>query len=149
MKKNMLNKLIDKISYRGRRKRNLKETNENIKKYLKMSNSEFIMDYTEICSRYEHKKLIFTAFLIGIIISIIMNAWKYSYEFIFMLLTSESIVVVDLKNQAFILSLSIMLIISIVVIIILYDMVKNIYLLNRKKIFLEQIKDMRKNDKNR
>lgn len=112
MKKNMLNKLIDKISYRGRRKRNLKETNENIKKYLKMSNSEFIMDYTEICSRYEHKKLIFTAFLIGIIISIIMNAWKYFYEFIFMLLTSESIVVVDLKNQAFILSLSIMLIIS-------------------------------------
>ena len=78
-----------------------------------------------------------------------MNAWKYFYEFIFMLLTSESIVVVDLKNQAFILSLSIMLIISIVVIIILYDMVKNIYLLNRKKIFLEQIKDMRKNDKNR
>ena len=149
MKKNMLNKLIDKISYRGRRKRNLKETNENIKKYLKMSNSEFIMDYTEIFSRYEHKKLIFTAFLIGIIISIIMNAWKYFYEFIFMLLTSESIVVVDLKNQAFILSLSIMLIISIVVIIILYDMVKNIYLLNRKKIFLEQIKDMRKNDKNR
>lgn len=143
----ILNKIVDKISYRGRRKRNLKETIKNIDKYMKMSNSEFIMDYTEICSRYEHKKLIFTTILIGIIISIIMNIWKYFYEFLIKIFTSNNIVVVGVKQQAIFLSSFILLVISVIAILILYNMVKTIYLLNKKKIFLNQIKDMRENDK--
>ena len=69
MKKDQLiNKIIYRLSYSGRRERNLKETSDNISKYLKMSDNEFVMEYTETRSRYEHKKLIFTFISIGLII---------------------------------------------------------------------------------
>lgn len=137
-------KLIDRISYRGCRKRNLKETVEIIDKYMKMSDEEFIMDYTEICSKYEHKKLVFFAILIGVVISIIMNVWKSFFKFLIEIFTSKSAVVIEVKNQAVILSIIIILLISIIVIVILYDMVKTLYVLNKKQIILNQVKDMRK-----
>ena len=57
--------------------------------------------------------------------------------------TSKSIAVVDVKNQAIVLSLIIILMISLVVLFITYNMVKTIYVLNKKKILLNQVKDMR------
>ena len=81
MKKDkLINKIIYRLSYSGRRERNLKETSDNISKYMNMSDDEFIMEYTEVCSRYEHKKLILTVISIGLIISMISNIWKYFYE---------------------------------------------------------------------
>lgn len=145
MKKDkLINKIIYRLSYSGRRERNLKETSDNISKCMKMSDNEFVMEYTEVCSRYEHKKLIFTVISIGLIISIITNIWKYFYQFLIILFTSKNIAVVDVKNQAIVLSLIIILMISLVAIFITYNMVKTIYVLNKKKIFLNQIKDMRK-----
>ena len=83
MKKDkLINKIIYRLSYSGRRERNLKETSDNISKYMNMSDDEFIMEYTEVCSRYEHKKLILTVISIGLIISMISNIWKYFYEFL-------------------------------------------------------------------
>ena len=144
MKKDkLINKIIYRLSYSGRRERNLKETSDNISKYLKMSDNEFVMEYTEVCSRYEHKKLIFTVISIGLIISIITNIWKYFYQFLIILFTSKNIAVVDVKNQVFVVSVVIILMISLVALFILYNMVKAIYVLNKKKIFLNQIKDMR------
>ena len=58
--------------------------------------------------------------------------------------TSKSIAVVDVKNQAIVLSLIIILMISLVVLFITYNMVKTIYVLNKKKILLNQVEDMRK-----
>lgn len=143
-KKRIFNKVIDRISYSGRRKRSLKETNENMSKYMKMSDAEFIMDYTEVCSRYEHKKLVFIVLSAAVTISVIMNIWKSSYDFLINVMTLKSIIAADIKNLAIILFLIIMLVIMAVVILILYDMVKTIYALNRKRIFLNQIRDMRK-----
>ncbi len=144
MKKDkLINKIIYRLSYSGRRERNLKETSDNISKYLKMSDNEFVMEYTETRSRYEHKKLIFTVISIGLIISIIANIWKYFYQFLIILFTSKNIAVVDVKNQVIVVSLVIILMISLVALFILYNMVKAIYVLNKKKIFLNQIKDMR------
>ena len=57
--------------------------------------------------------------------------------------TSKSIAVVDVKNQAIVLSLIIILMISSVALFITYNMVKTIYVLNKKKILLNQVKDMR------
>ena len=57
--------------------------------------------------------------------------------------TSKSIAVVDVKNQAIVLSLIIILMISLVALFITYNMVKTIYVLNKKKILLNQVKDMR------
>lgn len=145
MKKNrIVNKVIDRISYRGQRDINLKETSDNISKYMKMSDTEFIMEYTEVCSRYEHKKLIFIVSSITIIIPVIMNIWKSFYGFLMKVLASKNIAVADIQHLAIILLLIIILVISIVILLILYDMAKNIYALNRKKIFLNQIRDMRK-----
>lgn len=138
-KKRIFNKVIDRISYSGRRKRSLKETNESMSKYMKMSDAEFIMDYTEVCSRYEHKKLIF----IVLSVAVIMNIWSF-YDFLINVMTSKSIIAADIKNLAIILALIIMLVIMAVVILIFYDTVKTIYALNRKRIFLNQIRDMRK-----
>lgn len=143
-KKMIFNKVIDRISYSGRRKRNLKETNESMSKYMKMSDAEFIMDYTEVCSRYEHKKLIFIVLSTAVTISVIMNIWKSFYGFLINVITSKSIIAADIKNLAIILFLIIMLVIMAVVILIFYDTVKTIYALNRKRIFLNQIRDMRK-----
>lgn len=144
MKKDkLINKIIYRLSYSGRRERNLKETSDNISKYMNMSDNEFIMEYTEVCSRYEHKKLILTVISIGLIISMISNIWKYFYEFLMKIFTSKSIAVVDVKNQAIVLSLIIILMISLVVLFITYNMVKTIYVLNKKKILLNQVKDMR------
>ena len=141
MKKDkLINKIIYRLSYSGRRERNLKETSDNISKYMNMSDDEFIMEYTEVCSRYEHKKLIFTVISIGLIIS---NIWKYFYEFLMKIFTSKNIAVVDVKNQAIVLSLIIILMISLVALFITYNMVKTIYVLNKKKILLNQIKNMR------
>ena len=49
MKKDkLINKIIYRLSYSGRRERNLKETSDNISKYMNMSDDEFIMEYTEV-----------------------------------------------------------------------------------------------------
>ena len=73
----------------------------------------------------------------------ISNIWKYFYEFLMKIFTSKSIAVVDVKNQAIVLSLIIILMISLVALFITYNMVKTIYVLNKKKILLNQVKDMR------
>ncbi|MBS5600517.1 MAG: hypothetical protein KHX41_16785, partial [Coprobacillus cateniformis] len=64
--------------------------------------------------------------------------------FLMKIFTSKSIAVVDVKNQAIVLSLIIILMISLVALFITYNMVKTIYVLNKKKILLNQVEDMRK-----
>lgn len=143
----IINKIIDTISYDSRRKRSLEKTKKYIDEYMEMSDEEFMMDYIEVCSRYEHKKLTFTAIFIGIMISIIMNTWTYFYDFLVKLMVTENSVVKNVINQVTVFALIIMLLIFIVTIWILYDMAKTLYMLNKRKIFLDEIKDMRKNGK--
>ena len=140
--------MIEKISYRSRRNKCLKQTQENIDKYMKISDVEFIMEYTEVCSRYERKKLMFTAFSVGLIISLIMIAWKYNYDSLFIILSSEINIIGDVKKHVIILSIFSVLPLFIIL-IILCDISRNIFLLNKKKIFLNQLKEIRENAKNK
>ena len=115
---------------------------------MKISDVEFIMEYTEVSSRYERKKLMFTAFSVGLIISLIMIAWKYNYDSLFVILSSEINIIGDVKKHVIILSIFSVLPLFIIL-IILCNISRNIFLLNKKKIFLNQLKEILENAKNK
>ena len=142
--KNFIYKTTEKISYRYRRSKKIVETDEKVKKYMNMSEVEFLMDYTEVHSRYEHKKLMFTVIFISILLSIVMESWNYFYTFLYRLLTSNDPAITNMVDVAMILSMIIMLSIIIVIGLVIFDMTRTLYKLNYEKVFLEEIKGMRK-----
>lgn len=72
---------------------------------MKMSDAEFIMNYTDVYSKYEYKKLMFITISIGMMISMIMNIWNCFFDFLVSMFISKNAFIVNIKDQAIVLSL--------------------------------------------
>ncbi|WP_071441743.1 hypothetical protein [Traorella massiliensis] len=139
-------KLLDWISYTKRKDKQMVIMIEKKEKYLAMSDDEFLFEYTRIGARYEHKKFVLSVIIVTTLITIIMDIWGRLYDFIFRLLMLGNVknVEEDMIKVAEILVVAIMFIILIVGVLIIHDLIKNMYLLTKEKIFIEEIKELRK-----
>lgn len=80
-------KIISKKDYLNKR---LIEITEKKKRYLSMTDDQFLTVYIELHSNFERKKTIFTVILVGLMLSFITNTWKYCFIFLQQLLLSEN-----------------------------------------------------------
>lgn len=122
------------ITYRGRREKHILQYNKDYEKYTSMPENEFSMEYIEVCSMYEHKKLIFSVVFLTVITFVIANVGN---------LGELAFAAVDLINEQSIMNesnielvrffpLFIIIMTVIVAIWTVYSLSRNIYMLNKK-----------------
>ena len=82
-------KIIDKIkrcvmaiSFQERKKRELISYKQKIESLKKMDTGEIDLEYINLKSEYEHKKNILSFFLVCVLISIVIDVWRYFYVFL-------------------------------------------------------------------
>lgn len=110
-----------------------------------MTDDEFLMIYVEICSLYERKKMMFNVIFVGIIVSI-MDVWKYCFDFLQKIIVSKNEIVIGIANEAKIFITIFTGIIIGMAFVVIFIMIRRIYKLNKEKIFIEEIKKLRKNN---
>lgn len=69
------------LSYSARREKKLNEFMKQMNLYKTMDEEELKFEYVNVKTDYEHKKGIFSLFVITIMLSILANVWKYIYIF--------------------------------------------------------------------
>ena len=136
-------KIYNFASYRNYYELKTIEVKSKKEKYLKMTDDEFLMIYIEICSLYERKKMMFTVIFVGIIISVIMDAWKYCFNFLQKIFVSKNEIVMGIANEAKIFIMILTGIIIGIAFTVIFVMVRRIYKLNKEKILIEEIKKIR------
>ena len=122
------------------------EVRNKKEKYLVMTNNEFLMTYIEICSLYEYKKMMFNVTSVAIIIFVVMDAWKYCFNFLEKLLESKNEIVIGIVNEAKIFIIIFTGIIIGIMFTIIILMARRVYKLNKEKILIEEIKRIRKEE---
>ncbi len=137
---NKVKQYIYGLTYKGRREKHIHQYNEDYQKYISMPENEFSMEYIEICSLYEHKKVLFTAVFITFITLIMTNVWKIIFDLLKNLINKQSI-----SDSAYIrlvefLSLFIIILTIIITIWTIYALSRNLYMLNKRKLFMEDLK---------
>lgn len=70
------------ISYQERKRKELIRYRQEIKRFRNMEDDEIDLEYINLKSLYEHKKNVLSIFIVTILISALMEAWKYFYKFI-------------------------------------------------------------------
>ena len=74
---NFLNNVFKYISYDERRKKNLEDVTKKSKQYMEMTKYEFIMEYTNIVAKFEHKRTMFSLVIVTIFLTMVTGCWKY------------------------------------------------------------------------
>lgn len=139
-----IEKFIDKISYRGRRKKRLQIFDGEYKKYMAMPENEFTMEFIEVSAMYEHKKLMLTMVFITFITSVIMDLWKFVFDVLMNILILDGGGNHVFTQVAEFLAWFIIIFSIIIISLLIFNLSKNLYLLSKKKFFLEELKAMRK-----
>ena len=146
--KQLQQKIVDNFSYKKQFLKKVKELHIRKKKYLELSDDEFLLSYIEVNSTYEKKKMIFSIVFVSLIISILTNSWKYCFQFLLKIIQSNNNMVVSMSKEINLFIIFLELVIIIVIFIVLFSMIKNIYKISQEKLLLEEIKKIRDEDKN-
>ena len=138
----ILEKFIEIISYSGRRKKNLVSYHKEYNRYMAMADDEFDTEYIETVAAYEHKKLMITIVFIVLVISAVTNIWSSFFELLTKLLISGQ-TENRLVQAAEYLSWFIIILTFIFAAMIVYSLSNSLYKLNKSKILLEKVNDVR------
>ena len=113
------------------------------KKYLSMTDDQFLTIYIEMHSNYERKKGIFIVTLVGLMIIIITDVWEHCFDLFQGLLLSENDIIVnevaEVELFIFFLTMTIFIFVLSVILIIL----NRFYKLNKEILLLDEVKAIR------
>ena len=139
-------KLLDLFSYTKRKNKQLSIMVEKKEKYLSMGDDEFLFEYTNIEAKYAHKKFVLSVIVIATLITVIMDIWNRLYDFILQLLMLRNVEYVenDMIKVTELLVMIIMFIVLFVGVLIMCEIIRNLYSLTKEKILIEEIKELRK-----
>ena len=139
-------KLLDLFSYTKRKNKQLSIMVEKKEKYLSMGDDEFLFEYTNIEAKYAHKKFVLSVIVIATLITVIMDIWNTLYDFILQLLMLSNVEYVenDMIKVTELLVMIIMFIVLFVGVLIMCEIIRNLYSLTKEKILIEEIKELRK-----
>ena len=141
--KKTIEQILERVSIDNRFRKKVKAYKQMKEKYLSMNDEEFSTEYVEITAKYEYKRTLLTVVIISIVISTIMNVWSYLYDILIHVIGVSKDYGDSFSSVACILIIIIFLVIAICGIWVIYDMSKNIYNLNKKRLYLEEIKTIR------
>lgn len=136
------------FSYEEKRRVKLERFNQEVKKYREMDENELDFEYIELKTELDHKKNVLTLFVISIALAVIMNIWSKFFSFMQMALqyaaTSE-----DSKTEiikiSFIISVAITILLTLAILFFLFDLSKDMMILQKKLMIIENIKKERNN----
>lgn len=86
--------LIISFSFQERKKKSLERYRQEIKRFQDMEKDELDLAHINMKTEYEHKKNIMSIFLLSIVLSVLMDIWKFFYGFI------ENVVSYNAVHQA-------------------------------------------------
>lgn len=138
---------INNLSYNEREKRKLKQYREKILKYTAMDDDELEMNYINIRAAYEHRKNVLAAILGTLLISIIMDTWKYFFEAIhdiIVLMYARSGNEEAMAKLALMLTSIIAIAVFIILLLIVLDLFHKMKAVISERIFIENF--MRRKD---
>ena len=136
------------FTYKGKKD---KEFNDYMKlraQYINMDKIQLDFEYARLKSEYEHKKNVLTLFTIAIAISMIMGVWNEFFDFMKKVLTYSTVdsqVNSDVVKISFFISVTILLFTITIILYIIYLNGKQLKMMRKKIILIEQIKNSRSN----
>lgn len=132
---------IEKISYREREKRKLKLYQIKREKYINISADELEMNYIQILSRYENKKITLLAVMSTIFISILSNVWKYFFQMIkeLMVYICKNAGNAEPAKTAILVTVALAAVLLCIMIIIIISFLYNMRIITEEKIIIERI----------
>ena len=134
------------FSYHARKKGKLECFNREVKTYREMDEDELDFEYIESKIELDHKKNSLTLFIIVIALAVMMNVWNKFFSFMQMVLqyaaTSEDSST-EIIKISFIISVAITMIFTLAILFLLYDLSKDIMILQKKLMMIENIKNKR------
>lgn len=137
---------VMRVSYQARRKEKLECFNRAVKTYSEMDEDELDFEYMESKTELDHKKSSLTLFIIVIALAVMMNVWNKFFSFMQMVLeyaaTSED-GSTEIIKISFIISVAITMIFTLAILFLLFDLSKNIMILQKKLMMIENIKNKR------
>lgn len=143
LKASKLKKFIDRISYKTNYDKKLNKFHEKYEKYIAMPNEEFIMRYTDIVSMYEHKKMMITVIFITLVLSIVMDIWKFIGDILIKVLIFANANDRDFVQLTKLLSCFIIVLTLIAAILLIFYLSKSLRMLSKEKIVMEELKLVR------
>lgn len=130
-----IKKFIYSISYKGIREKKINAYISDEKKYKNMPEKEFSMEFIEACALYDSKKKIFLVITIFVLL-LIYGIWSITFDIIGLNISINFKDLLQLSEIAVRLS-------TLIIVIMIFGMIiliRNIYLLNKKRILMEDIK---------
>lgn len=130
-----IKKFIYSISYKGIREKKIKAYISSEKKYISMPEKEFSMEFIETRASYDCIKMIFLVITIFVLL-IIYGIWSFIFDIVGFNISINSKYLFQSSQIAVVLSV----LITIIMISGIIALIRNIYILNKKRILMEDIK---------
>lgn len=122
-----IKKFIYSISSKGIREKKIKVYMSNEEKYMSMPEKEYSMEFIETCASYDCIKMIFIVILVFVLLTI-RGIWSCVFDIIGLNLSLNSKDLFQLSEIAVMLSA----LITVIMILGIITLIRNIYLLNKK-----------------
>ena len=133
-----IKKFIYSISSKGIREKKIKVYMSDEKKYISMPEKEYSMEFIETSAKYDCIKMLFLVIVV-LVLLIIRGIWSCVFDIIGLNISLNSKDLFQLSEIAIMISA----LITVIMILGIITLIRNIYLLNKKRILLEDIKKKR------
>lgn len=132
------------FSYKERRARELLKYKARMQELEKMEVAELEFEYISWKSLYEHKKSVLVLLVISIVLSLLMNVWKYFFSFIQNALQYGRIGVesrVDIVKTSFIIALVMGAFITFMLLYLLFSNMNRLWQIQKGLLMIESVRN--------
>lgn len=137
-----LSHYIMSISFQERKKKALEKYRKEVNRLEDIADDEVDFEYINLKSKYEHKKNVFFIFILTIIISILMNVWKYFFNIIekaIQFIINQGIEVAIAK-AVLMSTVSVIALITVLTFLVIQSYVKQMHEIYMELLIVEEIK---------
>lgn len=139
---------INTLSYAEREKKKVQKYNEKVHRYTMMSDAELEMNYINISARYEHRKMVLLTVIGTLVISIIMDMWKYFFKMVrglIILLYDSNGDTEAIARLSLIVTLIIAVTVFVIILLVVLDLFKGMKTAITEKLFIDNYMKKRNN----
>ena len=132
------------FSYKERRERELLKYKARMQELEKMEPAELEFEYITWKSLYEHKKNILALLVVSVVLSLLMNVWKYFFSFIQNALQYGRIGVesrVDIVKTSFIIALVMGAFITFMLLYLLFSNMNRLWQIQKGLLMIESVRN--------
>lgn len=132
------------FSYKERRARELLKYKARMQELEKMEVAELEFEYISWKSLYEHKKSVLVLLVISIVLSLLMNVWKYFFEFMQKALQYYKMVTengADMVKTSFIIALIMGVFITFMLLYLLFSNMNRLRQIQKELLIIESVRN--------